>query len=88
LEASDKGQITVKLSRDSHYADEYVEVIGKVQDDDTIQEFTSMNMGNNISPFLRFPERLFSSDALLIDMDLVEAVVQLSAQFPDIFPTE
>jgi hypothetical protein len=67
LEASDNGQVTVKLTRgapnevigsgrctssrlESHYADAYVEVIGKVIDDNTIQEYTSMNMGSSISP--------------------------------------
>ncbi|KAK4049147.1 hypothetical protein OIV83_004334 [Microbotryomycetes sp. JL201] len=48
LELSDKGQVQVKLNRDSNHRDAYVEVIGRVERLDLVQELTSCNMGDQI----------------------------------------
>ncbi|ORY70602.1 replication factor A protein 3 [Leucosporidium creatinivorum] len=48
LETSDSGQVTVKLSRTSNFADVYVEVIGRVSEDLSITELASINMGDKI----------------------------------------
>ncbi|KAK9895559.1 replication factor A protein 3 [Cystobasidium minutum MCA 4210] len=48
LECSDNGNVTVKLNRDSNFADAYVEVICKVTGDTTVSELTSYNLGDNL----------------------------------------
>lgn len=48
VEASDQGQVTIKLNRDSNFADQYVEIIGRVTGDTSISELTSYNIGDEI----------------------------------------
>ncbi|KAK4702032.1 replication factor A3, partial [Phenoliferia sp. Uapishka_3] len=48
IEASDQGHVTVKLSPEANFSEAYVEVIGKVAQDLTVQELTSVNMGENL----------------------------------------
>ncbi|KAF9552139.1 hypothetical protein BGW38_009510 [Lunasporangiospora selenospora] len=47
MSASDKGQVEVHVNSQSQYGTEYVEVIGKVRDDLSIEEFTCANFGNS-----------------------------------------
>ncbi|KAM0786500.1 hypothetical protein ACM66B_001958 [Microbotryomycetes sp. NB124-2] len=70
LELSDGGQVQVKLNRDSNHRDTYVEVLGRVERPDLVQELTSCNMGDKIDMDLadrvvemqmKFPE-IFPSD--------------------------
>ncbi|KAK4046625.1 hypothetical protein OIO90_006495 [Microbotryomycetes sp. JL221] len=46
LELSDGGQVSVKLNRESNHRDTFVEVLGKVESPDSLQEYTSCNMGD------------------------------------------
>ncbi|KAL8281365.1 hypothetical protein RQP46_006399 [Phenoliferia psychrophenolica] len=48
IEASDAGQVTIRLGPEASYADQYVEIIGKVVGDLTVQELSSVNLGDNI----------------------------------------
>ncbi|KPV74219.1 uncharacterized protein RHOBADRAFT_66558 [Rhodotorula graminis WP1] len=48
LETSDKGQVTVKLMKDSNLADTFVEVIGKKSGDAVVTELSSQNLGESI----------------------------------------
>ncbi|GAA98065.1 uncharacterized protein L969DRAFT_46373 [Mixia osmundae IAM 14324] len=46
LEATDHGQVTVRLNRDSHWADDYVMVIAKVDEaPNSVKELASFNRG-------------------------------------------
>eukprot|EP01112_Ceratiomyxa_fruticulosa_P007770 TRINITY_DN2018_c0_g1_i2.p1 TRINITY_DN2018_c0_g1~~TRINITY_DN2018_c0_g1_i2.p1 ORF type:complete len:106 (-),score=22.22 TRINITY_DN2018_c0_g1_i2:164-481(-) len=47
LESSDHQQVQVYQQQGSHYADEFVEVIGKVNPDGTIREEIFYNWGSN-----------------------------------------
>ncbi|CEI97015.1 hypothetical protein RMCBS344292_11158 [Rhizopus microsporus] len=47
LEASDHGQVLVNLNGESQWGTQYVEVIGQVDQDFTIREFKTTNMGDN-----------------------------------------
>jgi len=44
LEASDHGQVNVHLSGDSQLSSQFVEVIGRVNQDGSIQEFSSIDL--------------------------------------------
>ncbi|CAO3680679.1 unnamed protein product [Umbelopsis ramanniana] len=46
IEATDNGQIQVILNGQSQWGTTYVEVIGQVTPENTIQEFTFTNLGN------------------------------------------
>ncbi|KAJ1980259.1 hypothetical protein H4R33_005524 [Dimargaris cristalligena] len=45
LEASDHGKVLVNLVPQNNIGSQYVEIIGLVQEDRSIQEFSSCNMG-------------------------------------------
>ncbi|CDS07862.1 hypothetical protein LRAMOSA01811 [Lichtheimia ramosa] len=47
IEATDHGQVLVKLNGESQWGTEYVEVIGKIERDFSLTEFTSTNLGND-----------------------------------------
>ncbi|BGO94587.1 hypothetical protein NBRC10512_004985 [Rhodotorula toruloides] len=68
LEAADGAQVTVKLMHDSVLSSTFVEVIGKVQSETSMQELSTLNLGDNI------------------DMEVANKVVELTHQYPDVFP--
>ncbi|BGP17714.1 hypothetical protein JCM10213_005294 [Rhodosporidiobolus nylandii] len=70
LEASDGGQVTVKLGSLSGLSDTFVEVVGKVTGSNSMNELSSLNLGDNI------------------DMEAANKVVELTHQYPDVYPTE
>ncbi|GAA6059748.1 hypothetical protein JCM10212_001956 [Sporobolomyces blumeae] len=47
LETSDGGQITVKLDRMTNLQDTFVEVVGRVDNDNTVTELVSQNLGDS-----------------------------------------
>ncbi|CAO3634702.1 unnamed protein product [Cunninghamella blakesleeana] len=47
IQATDGGQVLVKLNGESQWGTDYVEVIGRVEKDFSIFEFKSCNLGNN-----------------------------------------
>ncbi|GAA6040492.1 hypothetical protein JCM8097_005432 [Rhodosporidiobolus ruineniae] len=48
LQASDGGQVTVKLNGMNTYSDSFVEVIGTITESDAMKELSSLNLGDNI----------------------------------------
>ncbi|KAG7530718.1 hypothetical protein FFLO_04826 [Filobasidium floriforme] len=48
IEASDGGQVQIKLHREANISDPFVEILGKVNDDLTIKVFSSMNLGSDL----------------------------------------
>ncbi|PVF93191.1 replication factor A protein 3 [Serendipita vermifera] len=48
VELSDGGQIEVRLSADSHMRDSYVEIIGRVENANTLKMQTVLNLGDKI----------------------------------------
>ncbi|KII84267.1 hypothetical protein PLICRDRAFT_701850 [Plicaturopsis crispa FD-325 SS-3] len=48
VEASDGGQVSVKLHRDAHMTDTYVEVIGTVLDESTVKMMACINLGSDL----------------------------------------
>ncbi|KAI8388674.1 replication factor A protein 3 [Radiomyces spectabilis] len=48
LEATDGGQILVKVNGQSQWGSDYMEVIGRVESDFSLMEFKSANMGNSL----------------------------------------
>ncbi|OBZ88362.1 Replication factor A protein 3 [Choanephora cucurbitarum] len=47
LDASDHGQVMVKLNGESQWGTDYVEVIGQIESDYTLREFKTSNLGNS-----------------------------------------
>ncbi|KAJ1655051.1 hypothetical protein IWQ61_005134, partial [Dispira simplex] len=47
VEASDHGQVMVSLIPHNTFGTKFVEIIGQVQPDRSLQEFSSCNMGDN-----------------------------------------
>ncbi|KAL1918793.1 uncharacterized protein VTP21DRAFT_2815 [Calcarisporiella thermophila] len=47
IEASDNGHVRVQLNNENTWGTPYVEIIGRVNDDLSITEFTSSNFGEN-----------------------------------------
>ncbi|KAI9301408.1 replication factor A protein 3 [Cunninghamella echinulata] len=47
IQATDGGQVLVKLNGESQWGTDYVEVIGRVEKDYSIFEFKSCNLGND-----------------------------------------
>lgn len=73
IQASDEGQVKVKLSQGSSISDDatFIEVIGKVsQSDLSVTELTSVDLGTDL------------------DMGLVEKFVQLASLHPEVFPVQ
>ncbi|GAA5839948.1 hypothetical protein JCM11251_006569 [Rhodosporidiobolus azoricus] len=70
LEATDGGQVTVKLGSMSTLTDTFVEIVGKVTAENSINELSSLNLGENL------------------DMAAADKVVELTHQYPDVFPPE
>ncbi|GAA5915881.1 hypothetical protein JCM6882_001748 [Rhodosporidiobolus microsporus] len=68
LEASDGGQVTVKLGSMAQLTDTFVEVVGKMTGESSINELSSLNLGEDL------------------DMAAANKVVELTHQFPDVFP--
>lgn len=48
VKAPDEGQVTVKLTMDSNISDDFVDIIGKVEDANTIKMYRSSNWGSNV----------------------------------------
>ncbi|KAF8817062.1 replication factor A protein 3 [Phlegmacium glaucopus] len=48
VEASDGGQVNVKLSAAANIVDSYVEVVGRVVDATTVQMHVCINLGDNL----------------------------------------
>ncbi|KDQ58605.1 hypothetical protein JAAARDRAFT_69068 [Jaapia argillacea MUCL 33604] len=49
VEASDGGQVHVRLTRDANVTDTYIEVIGSVLDESTIKMMACINMGSHLN---------------------------------------
>ncbi|KAI7884151.1 replication factor A protein 3 [Mucor mucedo] len=49
IESTDKGQVLVHLNGESQWGTDFVEVIGQVEQDFTLREFKTTNLGNNFS---------------------------------------
>ncbi|CAO3589192.1 unnamed protein product [Absidia cylindrospora] len=47
MNATDGGQVLIKLSGESQWGTEFVEVIGRVENDFSLMEFKLCNLGNN-----------------------------------------
>ncbi|KAM0745826.1 replication factor A protein 3 [Meredithblackwellia eburnea MCA 4105] len=46
--ASDKGEVTINLGPNHNLTDTFVEIIGRVNQDSSIQEHTSVNFGDKL----------------------------------------
>ncbi|KAF9163515.1 hypothetical protein DFQ27_003030 [Actinomortierella ambigua] len=46
MQAADKGQVHIHMNAESAYGTQFIEVIGKVNEDLSISEIASYNMGN------------------------------------------
>ncbi|KAI9599349.1 replication factor A protein 3 [Syncephalis fuscata] len=47
LEAADHGQVNIKLTNDSTIGTRFVEVIGRVESNDTVQEYVTLDLGED-----------------------------------------
>ncbi|KAI8097745.1 replication factor A protein 3 [Halteromyces radiatus] len=47
MNATDGGQVLVKLTKESQWGTQYVEVIGRIEKDFSVMEFKSCNLGDN-----------------------------------------
>lgn len=48
LNSTDNGQVLVHLNGESQWGTDYVEVIGQVENDFTLREFKTTNLGNSL----------------------------------------
>ncbi|KZO94246.1 replication factor A protein 3 [Calocera viscosa TUFC12733] len=48
IESTDGGQVEVRLSRDSHLSDDFVEIIGNVEDPHTLKMLAGCDMGPDL----------------------------------------
>ncbi|KAI9316598.1 replication factor A protein 3 [Dichotomocladium elegans] len=53
LETTDHGQILIKLNGEGRWGSDYVEVIGKLESDYSVSEFSTSNLGNNIGKVIK-----------------------------------
>ncbi|ORX48800.1 replication factor A protein 3 [Hesseltinella vesiculosa] len=54
ITASDGGQVLIKLNGQSKWASQFVEVIGRVEPDLSIMEFSSVNLGDSFGKTIFF----------------------------------
>ncbi|KAI9016560.1 replication factor A protein 3 [Phycomyces nitens] len=51
IESSDGGQILIKTNKEAAWGTSYVEIIGRIEKDFSITEFSSINLGENIGKY-------------------------------------
>ncbi|KZT60977.1 replication factor A protein 3 [Calocera cornea HHB12733] len=71
IESTDGGQVEVRLSRDSHLSDEYVEIIGTVEDENTLKMLAGCDMGStfDMQSWDTMTEMMHKFPAIFMDPD-------------------